>query len=234
MIPFTLALALLTPQTKNTWAPTSSYAPQTIEGFSVLVSEEARKHPAETKEALDLLKDNLKEIRRLVQPDHLKPLAKVKFWVEWSGPNPGPVFHPGRQWLVENNHNPEKVQCVEIGNEVNYVNWVKKQSIQPMAILHELAHAYEFMALKPDDHRINDCFEKAVASKKYEMVNYCKPPVITQRKAYALNNEHEYFAEMTEAYFGRNDFQPFNNAELRTFDPDAYKLCVDIWGKIGR
>ena len=96
-----------------------------------------------------------------------------------------------------------------------------------MAILHELAHAYEFIALPAEDHRVGDAFAKAVGSKKYESVEYVRPP---KRAAYALTNSHEYFAEITEAYFGRNDFYPFVRAELKEFDPEGFRVVREIWG----
>jgi hypothetical protein len=40
----------------------------------------------------------------------------------------------------------------------------------------------------------------------------------------------EFFAEMTEAYFGVNDFFPFNRAELKEAEPDIYALLADVWG----
>jgi hypothetical protein len=40
----------------------------------------------------------------------------------------------------------------------------------------------------------------------------------------------EFFAEMTEAYFGQNNFFPFNRAELKTEEPEIYTLLADIWG----
>jgi len=46
---------------------------------------------------------------------------------------------------------------------------------------------------------------------------------------YALTNEKEFFAEMTEAYFGVNDFFPFTRAELRESEPDIHALLRDIW-----
>ena len=39
-------------------------------------------------------------------------------------------------------------------------------------------------------------------------------------RAYALTTPQEYFAEGTEAFFGRNDFFPYDRAELRRHDPD--------------
>jgi hypothetical protein len=49
------------------------------------------------------------------------------------------------------------------------------------------------------------------------------------QKAYAITNVKEYFAECAEAYFGVNDFYPFNKAELKEHDPDMYDLLTDIW-----
>jgi len=46
---------------------------------------------------------------------------------------------------------------------------------------------------------------------------------------YALNNAKEFFAEMSEAYFGTNDFYPFVRAELRQYDPEAFDLLTSIW-----
>ena len=35
---------------------------------------------------------------------------------------------------------------------------------------------------------------------------------------------------MSEAYFGMNDFFPFNRAELMTAEPEIYALLETIWG----
>ena len=48
-------------------------------------------------------------------------------------------------------------------------------------------------------------------------------------RAYALNGPNEYFAELTEAYFGKNDFYPFNRDDLKHHDPDGFRL-VDQHG----
>jgi len=39
----------------------------------------------------------------------------------------------------------------------------------------------------------------------------------------------EFFAEMTEAYFGVNDFFPFNRAELKEAEPEILALLSNIW-----
>ena len=40
----------------------------------------------------------------------------------------------------------------------------------------------------------------------------------------------EFFAEATEAYFGKNDFQPFNKRQLRAFDSKSYRMVERAWG----
>ena len=52
-----------------------------------------------------------------------------------------------------------------------------------------------------------------------------------KRKAYAATNYKEYFAELTEAYFGKNDFFPFNRVDLKKYDPTGYQLMQDVWGQ---
>jgi hypothetical protein len=49
-------------------------------------------------------------------------------------------------------------------------------------------------------------------------------------RAYALTNDREYFAETTEAFFGRNDFFPFDRAELERADPAACEMLRQAWG----
>ena len=49
------------------------------------------------------------------------------------------------------------------------------------------------------------------------------------RRAYALTNRMEYFAELSEAYLGVNDFQPFDRAELQRYDPQGFALMEKVW-----
>ena len=44
-----------------------------------------------------------------------------------------------------------------------------------------------------------------------------------------MNSPTEYFAELTEAYFGRNDYEPFDRSGLRAFDPLGYAVIESVW-----
>lgn len=48
---------------------------------------------------------------------------------------------------------------------------------------------------------------------------------------YALSNEKECFAELTEAWLGTNDYYPFVQAELLEHDPQGAKVMEGIRGK---
>ena len=39
----------------------------------------------------------------------------------------------------------------------------------------------------------------------------------------------EFFAEMSEAYFGVNDFFPFTRGELKESEPEIYELIQNAW-----
>ena len=52
------------------------------------------------------------------------------------------------------------------------------------------------------------------------------------REHYGLTNLKEFFAEMTENYFGSNDFYPFVTGELKPAEPEIFALRADIWGKL--
>jgi len=44
-----------------------------------------------------------------------------------------------------------------------------------------------------------------------------------------MNTHFEYFAEMTEAYWGKNDYFPFVRSELLDFDEKAYQMVETAW-----
>jgi hypothetical protein len=92
--------------------------------------------------------------------------------------------------------------------------------------LHELAHAYHFLVLGERHAGIAAAYRQALESKAYEAVKHVSGRM---RRAYALVNEKEYFAEISEAYFCRNDFYPFTRAELQTHDPGGYHLLQELW-----
>ena len=206
--------------------PLSSYEPRTLAGFTVLVNPKALAHEAATREALDLLAEKLSEVVRILPPDRLKPLRGVRVWVEWEQTDGAAQYHVSPEWLQDHGYNPEKAGDLEISNVAHFVQWTR--DAQPMMVLHELAHAYHHKVLGDDHEGVQKAYAQAVKEKRYESVPYVLGGL---RRAYALTNAKEYFAELTEAYFGVNDFFPFTRDELREYDPPGCRLMEEVWGK---
>ena len=97
--------------------------------------------------------------------------------------------------------------------------------VQPSNILHELAHAYHYRVLGKDHPELIAAFNAAVNRGLYESVASAQGPV---GRAYGLNNDLEFFAELTEAYFVRNDFFPFTYDELRQYDAVGYAMIESV------
>jgi hypothetical protein len=207
------------------YTPTSDYTVRKIEGWKILINNELLTgHPQLAKDTLKLLRFQLYQITRVVPKVALKEIRQIPVWVEYKAPRHQCMcYHPSKQWLTNNDFNPEKAKSVEIANAENFLKWTIGQ---PWMVLHELAHSYHHCILGYDNKQINQAFRKAVESKKYESVLHIagKP-----RLAYALNNDQEYFAECSEAFFGTNDFYPFVRAELQQHDPDMYQVLKELW-----
>lgn len=115
-------------------------------------------------------------------------------------------------------------KAVEIGSPERFVQWSQQQ---PWMVLHELAHAYHDRVLGFDHARIRGAFERAQAEPRWHGTLHADG---RPRDHYALTDAKEWFAEATEAFFGRNDFWPFVRGELAELDPAAIELLRAVWG----
>ncbi|HEY3781314.1 MAG TPA: hypothetical protein VGL56_09550 [Fimbriimonadaceae bacterium] len=207
-------------------APANQYKHQTVAGFSFLISPDAESDPEELGPALAQTKIDLENVRKVLPPKAFDKIKGTRIWVEKADPNtPLLVYHPNAEWLKEHGYNPEMAECVEIGNLKHVIEW---HHIQPMMFLHELSHAYNQQVLGWDYPPIKKTYDDAVASTKYESVPFVLGGL---KRAYALTNEKEYFAELSEAYFGKNDFYPFVREDLKKFDREGYEVVRTAWNK---
>ncbi len=215
MIGLLLSLALLSP---------SGYQTLQVEGWTVNVASDAYADSRWTP-AKERLTQNLKDIKKAVPAHALPSLQKVKLWFERESPhNQGAAYHPSEKWLRDNNRNPDYAESIEFGNLTNFVAW--QDHNQPWMVMHELAHAYHHQVLRHPAY-IKEAYEAAKAGGKYDSV--LLGPKHEKARHYGMNNEMEFFAELTESYFGRNDFQPFVRSEFKDFDPAAYEMIERAW-----
>ena len=207
-----------------------SWSSRSIEGWKVNTNQQLEKDdPKLLAIAVNLLTKQLQEIVRVVPPDAVKRLREVTLWIspEYAGVGSRAEYHPGAGWLRENGRDPAMVKGVEFTNVRNFEAETRRM---PNFVLHELAHAYHDQVLGNDHKELIATFERAKAGGKYDRVErQDSEGRKSQDRAYALTSPQEYFAETTEAYFGKNDFQPYDRAELEVFDPAIFQLLETLW-----
>lgn len=206
--------------------PTDRYESRTLEGWTLLVNRALLEDRELADRTLTLLRFQLYQVTRRVPEEPLKRLQSVRIWVEKDEPHhPCMAYHPGAGWLKEHGMNPEKAHCVELANARHFLEWTLQQ---PWMVLHELSHAYHHQFLDDgfENARIRAAFDRARDSHGYDSVLTVDGQ---EKKAYALSNPMEYFAESSEAFFGTNDFYPFVRPELRRHDQGMEKLLKELW-----
>lgn len=136
-------------------------------------------------------------------------------------------YHPSVEWLEAHGYPAALVKCVHVPIAAQIVTPTTARE-QPWVLLHELAHAYHDRVLSFDEPRIRGAFDRFVASGRGERTLLFDG---SRTRHYALTDPKEFFAEMTEAWFGSNDFHPFNRAELLEGEPEIAALMAAIWGE---
>jgi hypothetical protein len=205
--------------------PTTNYKRERIAGWNVYFHKRLLKDsPDLAAQVRTELTRQLEAIVEVVPPAKVDALRKSNVWVEHFHPKfPCACYHPDIRWLRANGFNPDKLDSVDISNPQNFVDWSRQQ---PWMALHELAHAYHDQVLGHEHRAIRRAFEQARDGEAYLQVKHVNGDTV---RHYALSDDQEYFAEATEAYFGKNDFFPFTRAELQKFDPDGHALMQEIW-----
>jgi hypothetical protein len=229
-----LALFCLLPNRGNAQLNVVGYTNYILSGFNVLVQDVAfTNNSSLTNNAIDLLETKLIEISQFnIDPIKMDSLKAVPIFMDWNTTTGAAVYHPSEAWLIANGYIPEKARCVEISNITNFINWTNQN--QPYMVMHELAHAYHHRVLDNNSSTITNAFNNAISNNLYTNVSYHTGGgnYINQPTAYALTNEFEYFAEITEAYFGLNDYFPFDYNDLINYDSVGFNAALFVWGDI--
>lgn len=204
-----------------------------LQGFTVRPNHDwQRDNPAQAQAVVLALNEDLATITRVVPPTALRVLRTRPIWIEKETPpaadgftGRGMAFHPSKSWLAANGLPPEKAGAVDICNAADYLQW---RTHQHMMVLHELAHSYHWL-LGFDRADVKQAYDAAMAAGSYEAVAYILSIGAERRRAYAATNPQEYFAELSEAWFGRNDYSPFTRDELLAVDPGGAAIVEKLW-----
>lgn len=220
-------------QSPHAPAPESVHGTRTLRCWTLHVNRELLAADAQlTAKAIALLDRQLEKITRVVPKAVMTKLQKVPLYFnpEYPGVRPSAEYHPGAEWLRKNDRDPAMAKSVEFTNVRIFETEVNRM---PWFVLHELAHAYHDRELPKGfgNPQIAGAYVRAKESGKYDKAerHFGNGKPNTREKAYALTNPMEYFAETTEAYFGRNDFFPFTSDELKKLDPEMFELLGNLW-----
>lgn len=208
----------------------TSHTTRQIEGWTVRVDDRLlHEESVQGETARKLLAAELLEISLVVPEPALSHLRGVKIQVDFShGELHSMQYHPNAGWLREHGYDEALEKCVHIPQAGYFISAFEVHR-QPWAVLHELAHAYHDQVLGFNDPRIKAAWEKFRDSGNYQSVLTVGG---RQQAHYALTNEREFFSEMTECYFGTNDFYPFVSGELQLAEPEIFALLQEIWGAL--
>jgi hypothetical protein len=206
----------------------SKHITQKIEGWTVHVDERLLDGPDADlgKRTLQLLMMRLVDIKMALPGDKVERLQQVPIWLDRTHGKLKPAqYHPEARWLKAHGYDVAMAKGVHIPDAAEFAS-PRHQRVQPWSVLHELAHAYHDQVLGFDHPDIVAAWKKFKAGGRYEKVLHINGN-LTQH--YGLTNPQEFFAEMTETYFGTNDYFPFNRAELRREEPEIFALMERLW-----
>ncbi len=203
------------------YEPTSSYTVKDLAGWKVYVRNSLLPggENAETgTEAIDRLTDAMLRLKTWIPAGPLARLLEVKIWLEWDSTNgpwgrtSGYQYHPGRDWLLDMDFNPEKHKCVEFGNTVSLAKRAPDSTVS--VLLHELAHAYHDQVLTFEDPDVLAAYQRCVEGTAYPERDWVK------------SNHKEFFAGGTTRYFGTQE----EREALGERDPVLEEFLQKTWG----
>lgn len=206
----------------------TAHQSKTIQGWTVRVDERllSSDHAKEGQEVLRLIDRRLADIVAMLPADKVDRLRKVPIQVDLShGKLTSAQYHPSAGWLKNNGYSELLEKVVHIPVAHDYAS-KDHQRIQPWSLLHELSHAYHDQVLDFNNEEIKAAYTRFKERGVYDKVLHINGH---KTRHYALTNPMEFFAELTESYFGVNDFYPFNRAELLEAEPEICGLLKKIW-----
>ena len=209
----------------------TAHTTRNLEGWTVRVDDRLLTGPSAAlgERALKLLQARLVAITFVVPEPALTKLRAVTLQLDRDHGELRPMqYHPSRGWLKEKGYNEALAKCVHIPSAEGFLAPFDIHRM-PWVVLHELAHAYHDQVLGFDEPRLVAAWKKFRDSGQYQSV---LTSYGAMREHYGLNNVKEFFAELTESYFGSNDFYPFVAGELKQAEPETFALLAEIWGPL--
>ena len=209
----------------------TAHSTRNIEGWNVRVDDRLLHGDgaAVGERALKVLGARLVAITIVVPEASLAKLRAITIELDLNyGDLRAKQYHPDADWLKENGYSEKLAKCVHIPEVEDFLS-PEENLRMPWVVLHELAHGFHDQTIGFEDARVLAVWKKFCDSGKYKSV---LTSLGKMREHYGLTDQKEFFAEMTESYFGSNDFYPFVTGELKQAEPEIFALLAEIWGPL--
>jgi len=216
-------MATLVPVASLNASALSRHHKLNLEGWDVYIEQHlVDKNDIRVFLAMRLLKEKLQELQTLLPADAVKQLKSVPIFFSENK-----EFNAEYYFFERNVYRTGKDIKMMNGIEFRSISFfIEESKYSPMLLLHELAHAYHKLNYERIDKIVMRAYRHAETGNLYQNVL-----TITNRysRAYALESPFEYFAELTESYFGRNNYFPFDQVELKEYDRMGYDMVEKAW-----
>lgn len=198
------------------------YQRRNVGSFPVYVAPEFGSRDRALERCLQVLESNVKQLEEVLPPAAWQKLSSIPIWLEYE-PDKSyvGVYFTSKEWLILNGVTSAKAKSIQFNSSLAAMMGSKKNPL-----MHELAHAYHDLVLSLHYAPIRSAYHHARLSGRYDAVRHSSGRFET---AYAMTDHREFFAELSEAYFGQGDFFPFTREELEEFDPSSYRAISDAW-----
>ena len=214
------------------------YATYTHKEFTFKMKESETK-TERGQEAIKYIKEDIDHIVSIIPEDALTVMRKRPIWMERNNKHNSSAawYHTWEGYPESIGDIKEKGKCVEITNYDYYISWTDIN--QPLMVLHELCHLYHDQGLGGENNQIiKQAYQNAKEKELYKTgwyrgnTTYTQPNQWTKTTdVYCMVTVWEYFAELCEAYWGENDYYPFNKEQLKEHDPEGFAMMESIWVK---
>jgi hypothetical protein len=222
------------PPINTGFMPTSSYEYHLINGVEILLAPEIKKDKELTQKILDRLSVQTESVGKLLPIQKLKTLMPIRIWVELNARELGYAeYHAYEEWIKVNRYNPHKYKCIEISNVINYLNWSSEDPLISSVLIHEIAHVYYHRLSIEAKAKVQQVYNQAKNNGLYQnsvrLGTHKSGKSFPLMQAWALQDEWEYFSELTESLFAKNDYFPHTSKQLAEYDPSGYQLIRSLW-----
>jgi dipeptidyl-peptidase-4 len=205
---------------------TFNYMIENVSGWDVIVEDTIwLERPKLTREVLGLLDESLQRIARALPPAAVERLRAIPIYVTDTKSGRGGVahVHTTAAWLIANGEDERKVFAVDVCDPERLEKYL---SYQRWMILNDLSLAYLGRYFTAGEKiELWDLHKRALAEGKYGILPYMNE----MRRSWASSSPPAYFAEASEAYWGKNEAFPFDRKDLQEYDPKMYEFVERVW-----